>query len=128
MPELFSILSSDLERVEDVPITATTPGAPQTVVSLVKTGLPAGKYRLGYVWQATFGQRDRPLYFRLSGSFPDTAFMSNSASSNDALTINRSFSFHKEFGGGSVNIDMEMYIPQGDVSLDFCALSLERVG
>ena len=126
--ELFDEASFNTVKAVDVAITATTSGAPQTVVTMTTPSLPAGKYNIMYSWQATFAAKDRPLYFKTAGTFADDSFFSNAPGVNDALSMNRLYGFPKDHTGGSIILSLEMYDPLAEAVVDFCDVVVSRVG
>ena len=125
--QLFDAASHHTAKASNVIITATTSGAPQTVVTMTTPILPAGTYNIVYAWQATFLARDKPLYFKLGGTFADAAFFANAAGTNTALHVNRLYGYPKVFAGGAITVSLEMYDPQADVVVDFADVVISRV-
>jgi len=125
--ELFDIATFHTEKASGVAVTATTSGAPQTVVTMTTPILPAGTYNIAYAWQATFLARDKPLYFKLGGTFADAEFFSNAAGTNTALHVNRLYGYPKVFAGGAMTVSLEMYDPLADAVVDFCDVVVSRV-
>jgi len=127
MAELFDIASYDTAKAAGIAITATTEGSPQTVVTLTTPNLPAGKYNIGYSWQATFQGKDRPLFFKIGGTLADAAFFSNAPGVNNALVYNRAYFFPKDYVGGVVTLSLEMYDPLAQAVVDFVDVSIARL-
>ena len=126
--QLFDVVSFNTEKVSNIAITATASGAPQTVITMVTPVLPAGIYNVAYSWTATFQAKDRPLFFRLAGTFLDAVFYSNGCGQNDALNLNRLYGFPKDHPGGAITIELQMYDPHAEAVVDFCDVVVTRVG
>ena len=125
--ELFDIATFHTEKASNVIVTATTSGAPQTVVTLTTPSLPAGTYNFVYAWQAQFFGKDRPLFFKIGGTYADAQFFSNASGSNNALHVNRLYGYPKVHAGGPVTMSLEMYDPLTEAIVEFCDVVISRV-
>ena len=125
--DLFDAVTFRTAKVSGVSITATTEGTPQTVVTVTTESLPAGMYTLMYAWQATFLAKDRPLYFKIGGTYADANFFSNAPSGNNELRINRLYGYPKEHAGGPITLSLEMYDPLAQAVVDFADVVVRRV-
>ena len=127
MPELFTTLSFDTEKVSAVAITATSDAAPQTVVTMTTGVLPVGTYNIGYSFQVTHSAKNQPMYFKLDGTYADANYFSNTAGDSDELNKNRAYFYPKEHAGGSIIISLLMYKPVGGATIDFADVVVHRV-
>ena len=128
MAELFDIAFNQFEKASGVTLTATSSGAPQTVVTMTTPSLPAGDYNIMYSFQVTHGSKNQPLYFKTGGTFSDAAYFSNSAADADENVQNRLYGFPKTFAGGVITLDRLMYKPTGTTIVDFADVMVSRVG
>ena len=126
--QLFDAAFNQFEKASGVVITATTSGAPQTVVTMTTPSLPAGDYSIGYSFQVTHSAKNQPLYFKTGGTFSDAAFFANSASDTDELHVNRFYGFPKTFAGGVITLSLLMYKPTGGATIDFGDVMVSRIG
>ena len=128
MAELFDIASFGTSKAVNQTITATTSGAPQTIVTLTTPSLPAGKYNIAYSFQVTFGERNKQIYYKTGGTYADALFFAMSSRENDELHLNHSYFFPKDFAGGVITISLEMYYPSGAATvIDFADVFVTRV-
>ena len=102
----------------------------QIIVTLVTPNLPAGEYFIGYSFEVDYNTtKDKPAFFRLTGTFPDAEFFSGSAPESSAKR-NRLYGYPKHWDGGVMTINLTMYkdatIPQFDC--DFADVWVERKG
>ena len=128
MAELFDIASFNTEKASAVTITATTSGAPQTVVTMTTPSLPLGVYNIGYSFQVTHSAKSQPVYFKTGGTYADALFFANTANDSDELNMNRSYFFPKEGVSGVVVLELLMYKPAGGATIDFADVVITRVG
>lgn len=124
----FGVASFDTAKVSGVPITATAETSPQTVVTMTTPSLPIGKYMISYAFQATYGAKDRALFYRMGGTYGDAKFFSYAPGVNEALHINNSYGFPKDHAGGPIVLSVEMYDPLAEVVCDFADVVVQRVG
>jgi len=100
----------------------------QTIVTLVTPNLPAGEYFIGYSFQVDYnGTKDKPAFFKLTGTFPDTDFFSGTAPANGDKR-NRMYGYPKVWAGGVMTINLVMHrdaaLPNFDC--DFADVWVER--
>jgi len=126
--ELFDVTDNQFQKSSVVLVTATAPGAPQTIVTMTTASLPAGDYTLYYSFQATHSAKNQPFFYKLDGTYPDAEYFSNSASDTDELHVNRLYGYPKPHAGGPITMTFLAYKPTGTVTLDFCDVVLTRVG
>ena len=125
--QLFDVVSFNSEKSSGVAITATTSGAPQTVVTMTTASLAAGTYNIGYAFQVTHSAKNQPLYFKLDGTYADTNFFANAAGDSDELNKNRAYFYPKEHAGGVITLSLVMYKPTGGATIDFADIVASRV-
>ena len=113
------------ESAVDIP--GTDEGGAITVVTMTTPTLPAGSYELGYAFQVAFDSKDKPVFFKLEGTFPDAAYFANAAGSNNAYHINRTYFYPKDYAGGIVTMTLKMYKTSGVTTVDFADLFIRRV-
>lgn len=112
-----------------IPVTATTEGAPQTLVTFTTGVLAAGVYSVGYSFQVTHAAKSRTFFFRVGeDSFPDARFFTETAGDSDSLNKNRAYNYPVDFPGGIVTLSLECYEPTATVIVDFVDIMLHRVG
>ena len=128
MPELFEVAKSYTNKGTAQVVTATTaPG--DEVVSLVIPSLPAGEYTVGYAFQVTFGNKNQPAYFALTGALADAAPFAISASDNDELHRNRLYGYpFTQAATGAMTLGLNFYIPTGSVTVDYSDIIVTRRG
>ena len=129
MAELFSIASFDTEKASGITLTSISSGAPDTVVTMTTASLPAGEYVMYYAFQVTFGLKNKPLYFKQSGTYADANFFSISAADSDELNKNRLYGYPKTHPGGPITMTLDMYkIDATAMTVDFADVVVARVG
>jgi len=115
------------EKVSAVDISGTDDAGAIDVVTLTTPTLPAGTYELGYSFQVTFASKDKPVFFKLAGTFPDSLYFANGSSANNANHINRAYFYPKDYAGGIVTMTLKMYKTSGVTTADFADLFIRRV-
>ena len=129
MPELFDVLTIHTNKATAVAVTADAdPG--QEAVSLVTPDLPAGKYTISYAFQATFGVKNAPLFYKLTGDLPDADWFSEDASDNNALNRNFSYGYPFDHAGGVLTVGINFYRGIGltSATVDFVDIIIKRIG
>lgn len=126
--DLFEAATFNTVKVSAVAVSATSDASPDTIATLVTPSLPAGWYWIGYSFEVTHSAKNQPAYFKLSGTYTDDNYFSNSASDSDETNLNRQYGYPKDFAGGVITMNMLAYKPTGTVVFDFCDLFVHRVG
>ena len=125
--ELFNVLAFETQNESAVAITATTSGAPQTVITLTTAALTAGTYMLGYSFQVTHAAQNRPLFFKISGTYADAAYFVNESSGNNQLNLNRAYMYPKSHAGGQITLALDMYEATATATIDLVDVFVHRV-
>lgn len=126
--ELFTATAFNTNKVSAVPITATTSGAPQTVVTMTTPELAVGTYMIAYSFQVTHGAQNRPLFFKLSGTYPDAAYFVNESSGNNQLNMNRLYGYPTDLvAPGVITLSLDMYEATASATIDFADVWVNRI-
>jgi len=127
--DFFSDAGNAFNANKATGISVTATAAPgDEVVSLVTASLPAGVYTVGYAFQVTFGGKNQPAYFALTGDLADASPFAISASDNDELHKNRLYGYPFDHAGGIITLGLNFYIPTGSLTVDYCDLVISRRG
>ena len=128
--DFFSDAGNAFNANKATGISVTATAAPgDEVVSLVTASLPAGVYTVGYAFQVTFGGKNQPAYFALTGDLADASPFAISASDNDELHKNRLYGYpFTQAATGAMTLGLNFYIPTGAVTVDYSDIIVTRRG
>mgnify|MGYP000094094567 CR=1 FL=1 len=127
--ELFDIASFNTAKATTVPITSTTSGAPDTIVTMTTPSLAAGLYTLYYSFQITFGDRNLVVSYKFGGTYPDVQYFEIQAKDADVLHTNVLYGYPKDHAGGPITLSLLMF--KEDVTamtIDYADVVAARVG
>jgi len=126
--ELFDVSKFYTVKVADILDIGTVD---QQIATLVTPSLDAGKYGIGYAFEANFNeQKNRPLIYSITGTFAGLEF-SESIGDNDVGAKSRYYAFPKDWAGGAITLGLQMRKSasfSAQLDINFADVFVRRIG